>query len=66
MKLNGMARGSDDNIRQQTVLPGSGVVPNPEKSLKLRHLKENISSNIARTTVLGTGHTVRKFLRFPE
>jgi len=57
-----MVSASDDNIRLQIILSGTGVLSNTAQKFKTYKSEENISSNIVRAAELGTCHTVRKFL----
>jgi hypothetical protein len=57
-----MVSASDDNIRLQIVLSGTGVLSNTAQKFKTYKYEENISRNTVSAAVLGTCHTVRKFL----
>jgi len=57
-----MVSACDDNIRLQIVLSGTGVLSNTVQKFETYKSEENISSNIVSAAVLGTCHTVRKFL----
>jgi hypothetical protein len=57
-----MVSASDDNIRLQIVLSGTGVLLNTAQKFKTYKSEENISSNIVSVAEPGTCHTVRKFL----
>jgi hypothetical protein len=53
---------SDDNIRLQIVLSGTGVLSNSPQKFKTYTSEENICSNTVSAAVLGACHTVRKCL----
>jgi len=57
-----MLSASDDSIRIQIVLSGTGVLSNTAQKFKTYKSEENISRNIVSAAELGTCHTVRKFL----